>query len=149
MDSLTVKTVFVEELLKANRKLQAIFEAKAKEQGLTFSRARMLIYLAHHEGVTQSELATVFEIEQPSVVGLIDALEKKGFVERRSVAGDRRAKGIVLTDVARAEAKKMFLFLDQARVQMLDGIKDDEIQVAASVILRLSMNIESGMLHMM
>ena len=48
------------------------------------------------DGVRQKELATALSIEGPSLVRLLDNLERRGFIERREDETDRRARGIYL-----------------------------------------------------
>lgn len=136
------KSAFIEGLIQASKNLQTMMDAQAKTQGLTLSRARLLFYLAQHEGVTQSEIASVFHIEQPSVVGLVDALERKGLVERHSMVTDRRAKSLMLTEAARAQVTNILEFIETTETLLLEGIDDDELEVAFRVITRLNASIE-------
>src|SRR3954467_8499796 len=70
--------------------------------GLTEATWRPLIYLrALGDGVRQKELATAISIEGPSLVRLLDSLERRGFIERREDENDRRARGIHLTHAGR------------------------------------------------
>ena len=135
------RTEFVDQLTKVNRKLRTMFDARVKSQGLTLARARLLMHLAKAEGTTQSELAELLEIEQPSMVGLIDAMEKKGFVVRRAVEGDRRAKGIFMTDVARREADTILAYANELRQQVMAGIDDKDLEVATRVLKHVARNI--------
>ncbi len=47
--------------------------------------------------LTQIELARQLDIEAPTLVRLLDRLERKQWIERRPIAGDRRIRHIVLT----------------------------------------------------
>ena len=49
----------------------------------------------------QKELATALSIEGPSLVRLLDNLERRGLIERREDETDRRARGIYLTRAGR------------------------------------------------
>ena len=49
-----MRTTFVDELSKANRKLRTLFDARVRTYGLTLSRARLLMHLAHADGATQT-----------------------------------------------------------------------------------------------
>ncbi|WP_442579082.1 MarR family winged helix-turn-helix transcriptional regulator [Mesorhizobium sp. ASY16-5R] len=138
---MTSRTVFVDELTKVNRKLRAMFDARVKTQGLTLARARLLMHLAKQEGTTQSELAELLQVEQPSMVGLIDAMEKKGFVIRRAVEGDRRSKGIFLTEAARREADTILAYADELRQQVMVGIDEAELEIATRVLKQVARNI--------
>src|SRR5215471_14015077 len=48
------------------------------------------------EGLSQSELSRQLIMHRSNATGLVDRLEKRGLVERQSVAGDRRAYRVVL-----------------------------------------------------
>ncbi|WP_019171083.1 MarR family winged helix-turn-helix transcriptional regulator [Pseudaminobacter salicylatoxidans] len=90
MNIIAMRAAFVDELSKASRKLRTLFDARVRTHGLTLSRARLLMHLVKADGATQAELADALEVEQPSLVGLVDALEKMGHIERRAIDGDRR-----------------------------------------------------------
>lgn len=141
MDVAVSRAAFVDELTKVNRKLRTLFDARVKMHGLTLARARLLVHLAKEEGATQTELANALEVEQPSMVGLIDGLEKKGFVTRRAVEGDRRARGIFLTEAARAEADAILAFAGELREQVLEGVDEMDLMVATRVLQRVARNI--------
>lgn len=48
-------------------------------------------------GLSQSELSRRLIMHRSNVTGLVDRLEKRGLVERKDVASDRRAYRVVLT----------------------------------------------------
>ncbi len=141
MDAVSSRGVFVEELTTVNRKLRTLFDARARAHGLTFARARLLLYLSKMEGCTQKELADVLEVEQPSVVNMIDALEESGLLERRAVEGDRRAKQLVLTDAARIQAKDVIGFAEEMRRQVLDGVDEADLLAATRVLRVITNNV--------
>ncbi|SMH47800.1 transcriptional regulator, MarR family [Mesorhizobium australicum] len=141
MDNTVLETAFVDELSKVNRKLRTMFDARVKAQGLTLARARLLMHLAKNEGATQSELASALEIEQASIVSLLDALQKKDLVVRRAVKDDRRANGIFLTAKARSEADAILAFVVELRRQILAGIDEKDLSAATDVLKHVSRNI--------
>ncbi len=49
------------------------------------------------EGLSQTDLSRELVTHRSNVTGLIDRLEKRGLVERRDVAADRRAYRVVVT----------------------------------------------------
>lgn len=87
------------DLSLASRKMRNLFDALVRERGLTLARARALLLLAETRTWTQRELAEELEIEQPTVVRLLDGMEKQGLIVRQPVAGDRRANHIKLTAI--------------------------------------------------
>ncbi len=73
------------------------------EFGLTASAWAVIRILRDEgEGRTQKELASELAIEGPTLVKLLDGLEKGGWIERRISESDRRAKTIWLLPRAHA-----------------------------------------------
>jgi MarR family transcriptional regulator for hemolysin len=66
----------IDAMAKVNRRLRTLFDARVKERGLTLARARTLLTLIEQEGLYQKELAEVLEIENATMVRLIDGLER-------------------------------------------------------------------------
>ena len=76
--------------------------------GLTEATWRPLVYVRRlGDGVRQKELATALSIEGPSLVRLLDNLERRGLIERREDETDRRARGIHLTRAGRELAVRV------------------------------------------
>ncbi|MHC2353511.1 MarR family transcriptional regulator for hemolysin [Sinorhizobium meliloti] len=130
-------------LATVNRKLRSVFDARVKERGLTLPRARMLFALARKEGLNQRELAEELDIETPTIVRLLDGMEKQGFIERRVELSDRRAKQIHMTDVGRSVADEIQKLASDIREEVLGGLQPQEIAVALKVVCMIATNIQS------
>ena len=141
MDSPELQAAFTAELASANRKLRALVDERARDMGLTLSRARLLMQLAKADGPIQSDLADLLDIEQPTLVRLLDGLERTGMIERRAAPGDRRARRVFLTSAARAQAEDILAFLTELRADVLDGVDREELEIALRVLSRMSRNI--------
>ncbi|WP_449255891.1 MarR family winged helix-turn-helix transcriptional regulator [Bosea sp. (in: a-proteobacteria)] len=144
MDITDLRAAFTAELAAVNRKLRALVDERARGMGLTLARARLLMELAREDGLIQSDLAGLLEIEQPTLVRLLDGLERNGMIERRAVAGDRRARQVFLTPMARAQAEDILAFLAELRADILLGIAPQELEMALDVLRRTSRNIVAG-----
>lgn len=144
MDLTQLQAAFTGELAAVNRKLRALVDDRARDMGLTLSRARLLMELAREDGPIQSDLAGLLDIEQPTLVRLLDGLERNGMIERRAVEGDRRARRVFLTDTARAQAQDILDFLAELRAGILQGIEPEELEMALDVLRRTSRNIAAG-----
>ena len=57
----------------------------------------VLMVLKHNPGLRQTQASTALGVRRTNFVPLLDALEERGLVERRRVAGDRRAFALYLT----------------------------------------------------
>ena len=68
---------------------------------LTPSQARILIYLSKVDHpVNQRELEKYFRLTNPTVTGLMQRMENKGFIRREMNQADNRSKYIILTPKA-------------------------------------------------
>lgn len=128
----------IDAMAKVNRRLRTVFDARVKQRGLTLARARTLLTLIEQEGLYQKELAEVLEIENATMVRLIDGLERQAFVERQAVAGDRRAKRIVMTKEGKELAQQVVDLAVEVRADLLEGISDDELNTALKVMHKMS-----------
>ena len=144
MDLTQLQAAFTGELAAVNRKLRTLVDDRARDMGLTLSRARLLMELAKADGPIQSDLAGLLDIEQPTLVRLLDGLERNGMIERRAVEGDRRARRVFLTETARAQAQDILDFLAELRAGILQGIEPEELEMALDVLRRTSRNIAAG-----
>ena len=75
------------------------FERAAAAFELTKLQAQALHVLAHEGPRSMSELAETLACDASNVTGLIDRLEARGLVERKSVPSDRRMRMLALTPV--------------------------------------------------
>jgi DNA-binding MarR family transcriptional regulator len=63
----------------------------------------VLTAIAGNPGSSQAAIAEALGIKRSNFVKLIDELERRKFVVRRQVAGDRRANALFLTSVGQGE----------------------------------------------
>lgn len=82
---------------------QTVFRDFAKSvPDLSPGRAGILFLIEANPGVTQSRLAVAVGLDRSTMVGVLDALQGKGLVERRR-GEDRRTNGLWLTRAGRNE----------------------------------------------
>src|SRR5260221_13417253 len=130
-------TAFASELSTASRKMRTLFNAFVRERGLTLARARALLLLSRNPAMNQTALACALEIENPTVVRLLDGLEKQGLIVRAAVAGDRRANRIALTDAARDQVAQLEEISATLTTIMLGDIDAAAIAVGRDVLRRV------------
>jgi MarR family transcriptional regulator, organic hydroperoxide resistance regulator len=68
------------------------------EFDITPPQAFTLRSLEVEQAVSMSHIAKLLCCDASNVTGIVDRLEKRGLVERRSAPGDRRVKMLALTD---------------------------------------------------
>jgi MarR family transcriptional regulator, transcriptional regulator for hemolysin len=81
-----------------SRLVKRRFDRRARQTGLPITRrqAAVVLYVARHEGVSQSEVANWLDIEPIALVRMLDKLHEEGLVERRAHPTDRRVRTLWL-----------------------------------------------------
>ena len=123
------------------RLLRKRFEQRARSLGLTRSQWQTLAYLNVNEGIHQSGLAEILEIEAITLVRILDKLEERGLIERRQHPTDRRIWLLFLCEEARPLIKKMQKIGDATRAEALDGLNDEERAFLLESLTRLKTNL--------
>ncbi|MFF3065662.1 MarR family winged helix-turn-helix transcriptional regulator [Oerskovia sp. NPDC057915] len=90
-----------------------------RERDLSHEQAFVLGYLVQNPGAIQRDIAEVSRTSAASVSSLLQGLERRGLIERRTQSGDERRKRVFATpagteliagfDVAMAEADETIL----------------------------------------
>jgi homoprotocatechuate degradation regulator HpaR len=88
-------------LLRAREAVMQHFRPLLAEHGVTEQQWRVLRVLCEQNGLEAKDLAQRTLMLQPSMTGVLDRLERDGFVERRSAPGDGRKVTIWLTRKAK------------------------------------------------
>jgi len=83
------------------RLLRTYADQRARQFGMTRAQWAVLVRLEHAEGLKQSELAELLDLQPITLTRLVDRLCASGLIERRPDPADRRAKRLYLTPQAR------------------------------------------------
>jgi len=120
---------------RISRRLRAAVDAELRQHGLTEATWRPLAYVGRlGDGVRQKELATALAIEGPSLVRLLDNLERRGLIERREDESDRRARGIHLTAEGRALAQRVGRISNEILRRLLGEVSADDLAACHRVL---------------
>ena len=98
----------------------------ADQQGriLGISRAQwtVLVRLERTEGLKQSELADLLDLQPISLTRLLDKLDENGLIERRADPNDRRVNRLYLKPAARPLLGKLATLGESLMGTVLEGI---------------------------
>jgi len=123
------------------RLLSKRFDQRAKCLGLTRAQIQLMAYLVYHEGINQTGLADLLEIEPISLARLIDRMEQAGWVERRPDPHDRRAWLLFVTEKAKPVFTKMVEIGQEVRQEALSGLTAEERDRIVELLLRVRRNL--------
>src|SRR6476619_2825006 len=79
------------------RLLRTCADQRARQHGMTRAQWAVLLRLERHEGLKQSDLAEILDLQPITLTRLVDRLCENGLIERRPDPNDRRAKRLHLT----------------------------------------------------
>ena len=105
---------------------QAVFRDFAATVGeVSPGRAGILLLIDANPGVTQGRLAEAVHLDRSTMVGVVDALEERGVIERRRGL-DRRTNGLWLTRSGRALVARLRQRIERHERRVASGLTDVE-----------------------
>lgn len=113
--------------------------------GLTQARWLVLMHLSRMDGeALQKELAFMVGVEGPTLVRVLDGLERLGLVQRVGVEGDRRARRVCLTAKADSVISEITRIGIKLRGEALAGISDTELESFFRVLETILANLAAA-----
>ena len=104
--------------------IQKALVSSVKDTGLTPGQPKILNYLLHHDGAIQKEIAMFCHIEPASLTTILNGMEKKGYIERKSVENNRRSLHVYLTKTGREYADRLNLEFAKIESKALKGFSE-------------------------
>lgn len=115
--------------------------ASLKGQDLTAGQGLLLMYLKKNGASSMKDLEKQFHLSQPTVVGLVRRVEKKGLVTTFSKEGDKRVKMVQITE---AGMEKCDAAVDTERAiesELTEGMTEKEAEVLEILLKKVCVNL--------
>ncbi len=112
-------------------------DKRARAHGMTRAQWGILIWLERQPGLSQKELAEILEVEPITVARLIDRLETRGMVERRSDPKDRRIWRLHLCPPAYPVLREIDCQRAQMRALVTDGLDEATLETMTEALLTM------------
>jgi MarR family transcriptional regulator for hemolysin len=110
------------------RMLKTYADHKAAQFGITRAQWVVLARLDRFEGLKQSELAEMLDLQPITLTRLLDRLSDSGLIERRSDPNDRRAKRLFLTAAARPLLERLGDLGEELMGTALVGVEHEGVE---------------------
>ena len=101
MSKLPAKREIALMIMDVARMLRTYADQRARQFGISRAQWTVLIRIDRTEGLKQSELADILDMQPISLTRLLDRLAENGLIERRADPNDRRANRLYLKPAAR------------------------------------------------
>jgi MarR family transcriptional regulator for hemolysin len=123
------------------RLLRTYADHKAAQFGITRAQWAVLVRLERSEGLNQTELADMLDLQPITLTRLLDKLSDSGLIERRPDPGDRRAKRLFLTPAAWPLLKQLAELGEETMTTTLAGIEREGIEQMVSQLALVKENL--------
>ena len=118
--------------------------ADLKDTGLTLGQPKVLDYLYDHDGANQAEIARACHIEPASLTSVLNRMEEKMLVERRTQQADRRSFSVYLTPQGRQLAKKVGEAFERLEQKAFQGVSQADREQFLKVFRQVRGNLKEG-----
>src|SRR5450756_2927501 len=109
-------------IMDVARLLKTFADQQARQYGMTRAQWAVLVRLDRSEGLKQSELAELLDLQPISLTRLLDRLSDNGLIERRADPNDRRANRLFLTPAARPLLERLTVLGEDMMGTVLAGL---------------------------
>jgi DNA-binding MarR family transcriptional regulator len=125
------------QLVRAYNFIEARISADLRRADLTLARFHVLVELAKQGPMSQQTLADRLLVTKGNVVGLIDKLSARGFVERQSSATDRRVNVLRVTPAGRRVVERTLPRQMQLIASLMQPLNPREAASLKALLTRL------------
>lgn len=114
-----------------------------KRFGLTGGKWKTITGLSIKEGITQKQLADMMFVEAPTLVPIIDKLEKEGYIVRKTDPKDRRNNLVFLTNKAKKTTDSIIDCIAEMRDVGLEKISKKDLEITKKTLMQISANADA------
>jgi len=125
------------------RLLRVLYDRQMASIGLTRSQWWLLTYLYFKDGINQSELAILMDMEKAPLSRLLDRMEIKGWVIRKNESKDRRTKNIYLSENVKPLISSMRDKASEYRSESLSILNNKDINKLKDILQILKKDLTS------
>jgi MarR family transcriptional regulator, organic hydroperoxide resistance regulator len=125
-NSLPFKDCICFQLGKTVRQVSKAYRKEITSYRLTHGQFFMIVAVMEAEGLLPSELADKTSQDRATTTGLLDRLEKDGWIERRPDKKDRRSLRIFLTPYANGNREAILALFEETNKKFLNCFTQKE-----------------------
>lgn len=122
---------------KAHQKLMEILEPVFNREDITPKQLGLLLIVHTHAGITQKDAAQRQRIDRTTMTKVVDSLEERGLLERRTDPNDRRAYGLYLTPTGKKKVRALQQALAAAHEVLFSGLRREDVTRLREMLLTI------------
>lgn len=126
-----------------SRLRRTVFDQRVRPYGITRSQWWVLAHLSRARGqpMSQIELARLLDVGKATLGGLIDRLERSGYVVRGNDEADRRVKTVAITTEGETLISIMEKVGNELNSSVISGIPDADMEVFERSLAQMKRNL--------
>lgn len=129
---------------QASHALQRAFNDELAPQGVTYRQAQVLACLALEGRLSQTDLAERMRIEPPTLVGILDRMERDGWIRRDGDKQDRRRKFVQPTAAAKPVWTKIVAAGKRVRARATRGMTGAQLAQLKKLLGQVQANLHEA-----
>ena len=130
-------------IMASHMLVQKALLEQLKGSGLTIGQPKILDYLNEHDGSNQKEIARACFLEAGSLTIILNKMEEKNLIERRTLNGNRRSFHIFLTEEGKRKQKLVNEAFAEIEKYALADFSDEELEACIAMFKKLGSNLQS------
>ena len=123
--------------------VKALDSELREKVGVTVGQWKVMVMLINQDGLTQKEIAERLGLEGPTLIPIIDKMEKDDLVVRKVDPLDRRNNKIYRTEKANELWNEMLKCAVKVRQVSLKDIPEENIDITKNVLERVYQNLRN------
>jgi MarR family transcriptional regulator for hemolysin len=120
---------------------RAVMEELAP-RGITYRQSMVLGWLALEGELSQTELAAKMMVEPPTLVGILDRMERDGWITRHNCPHDRRKNLIRPNPGAEPVWEKILECSARVRARATSGLSLEDLDTLKTLLQRVHLNLK-------
>lgn len=130
-------------LIRASQAYERALNAELAPRGITFRQVQVLGWLAHEGDLSQTDLADRMHVEPPTLVGILDRMERDGWISRQDCPTDRRKKLVRVGQQAEPVWAEIVSCAREVRTRATAGLESDQLDTLKNLLDKVFSNLES------
>lgn len=117
--------------------------ARIKDTGLTSGQPKVLDYLRDHDGAVQKEIAAACHIDPATLTSVLQGMENKDLIMRKTLHGNRRSLYVYLTGKGRELAERIGSEFDRIEKEAFGKFNREEKETLLILLAKINENFNA------
>jgi len=130
-------------VIQASHLYQQAVNEELLPHGITWRQSQVLGFLSLYGPLSQADLAEHMRVEPPTLVGILDRMERDGWIRREADEHDRRRKVVHPTEAAEPVWSKIASCARRVRSKATRGLSAEQLATLKQLLTTIQQNLSS------